>query len=405
VRSLRGVGKKVRRNRLKRFVPAGDLLRSAADFEPMAVGVLKEDGVVPGAFGEIRPFHRIRVNAAQSVGDAIDLVVRHCNEGDAIGVGLRRGVDGKAEPLEIGRTAREVRTWAIRSVHIRRPRVAVACPSQESERAEHFVVESDRPLPVADANVDVRKQRTWHSPSVLRARCGSGSLWAALEDAFANDDRGSTRASTRRYARSFGVALVLRGVQEASADVPRSILFLAEMAITLATAPAEWRETVPHAFSGVPGDGRYPLAKATMAADGRLYTVTLSGGPSDNGTVVELVPPASKTRRWTERAIHAFGGDPDGSAPFAGVVVDRAGSVFGTTYQGGGAGNAGTVFRLTPAATPGGVWRETILHAFKGLTAQIPPAISSSTRAVRCMERLKPAATIRALLRRRSPGV
>ncbi len=40
--------------------------------------------------------------------------------------------------------------------------------------------------------------------------------------------------------------------------------------------------------------------------------------------------------------------------------------MFGTTYQGGGAGNAGTVFRLTPAATPGGVWRETILHAFKG---------------------------------------
>jgi uncharacterized repeat protein (TIGR03803 family) len=45
--------------------------------------------------------------------------------------------------------------------------------------------------------------------------------------------------------------------------------------------------------------------------------------------------------------MHSFANDPDGASPYAGVIVDSAGRLFGTTTKGGSA-NFGTAFEIVP---------------------------------------------------------
>ena len=57
--------------------------------------------------------------------------------------------------------------------------------------------------------------------------------------------------------------------------------------------------------------------------------------------------------------LYAFTGGSDGANPFAGLIADRAGNLYGTTSRGGASGN-GVVFKLSPSGT------ETVLYAFTG---------------------------------------
>ena len=64
-----------------------------------------------------------------------------------------------------------------------------------------------------------------------------------------------------------------------------------------------------------------------------------------------------------DRVIYAFQGGSDGIGPND-LIADRAGNLYGTTFSGGGAAGAGTVYQLSPPAQPGGAWSETILYSF-----------------------------------------
>lgn len=55
------------------------------------------------------------------------------------------------------------------------------------------------------------------------------------------------------------------------------------------------------------------------------------------------------------------------------MTVDRSGALYGTTFAGGSA-DAGNVFKLTPSATPGGTWTETVLHDFSVFGEASPEA-------------------------------
>jgi uncharacterized repeat protein (TIGR03803 family) len=107
------------------------------------------------------------------------------------------------------------------------------------------------------------------------------------------------------------------------------------------------KETVLYSFSGSKEDGQFPMAGLVRDAAGNLYGTTLySGGAGCNhgagpgcGTVFKL------DKAGRETALYRFTGVAgDGSFPVAGLVRDPAGNLYGTT-QGGGSG-FGTVFKL-----------------------------------------------------------
>jgi uncharacterized repeat protein (TIGR03803 family) len=115
-------------------------------------------------------------------------------------------------------------------------------------------------------------------------------------------------------------------------------------------------------------DGAYPQAGVVFDAAGNLYGTTDNGGPAGNGTVFKLTPPRSGVGNWTETILYIFctGGYPcpDGANPMAGLIFDSAGALYGTTGSGGTDANCGTVFKLTPAARSGGPWTEHVLYSF-----------------------------------------
>jgi len=118
-------------------------------------------------------------------------------------------------------------------------------------------------------------------------------------------------------------------------------------------------ETVLYSFAGG-ADGADPQAGLVMDAAGNLYGTTAGGGPAGNGTVFELSPPTERHGQWSETVLYSFGTGSDGATPVAGVTLDASGNLYGTTSAGGDSGY-GTVFQLTP----GTGWTETILHNFE----------------------------------------
>jgi len=139
-----------------------------------------------------------------------------------------------------------------------------------------------------------------------------------------------------------------------------------------ATQGGAWTETVLHSFTGANGDGAGSVASLIMDSAGNVYGTTENGGirtgqcsSTDGcGVVFELTPPASQGGAWTETIVRSFDG-PDGQVPAAGVVFDGK-SLFGTTFYGGTNG-VGVVFRLLPPAVQGEAWKENVLYNFTGV--------------------------------------
>jgi uncharacterized repeat protein (TIGR03803 family) len=115
-----------------------------------------------------------------------------------------------------------------------------------------------------------------------------------------------------------------------------------------------WSEVILYSFSG--GDGANPFAGVTLDQNGNLYGTTGDGGQYGRGTVFKLTP---NVGGWTEAVLHSFTGGTDPGEPFAGVVLDSSGNVYGTTTN-NAFGGSGTLFRLKPNSD--GSWTETILH-------------------------------------------
>jgi uncharacterized repeat protein (TIGR03803 family) len=121
-----------------------------------------------------------------------------------------------------------------------------------------------------------------------------------------------------------------------------------------------WTQTILHSFNNNLVDGYEPYAGLAMDSAGILYGTTRAGGGQDDGTVFELTPEGGGV--WTETVLHSFGSSSteDGISPLSTPVLDSAGNLYGTTLE-GGTGRSGTVFELVHGATR---WEEKIIHNF-----------------------------------------
>ena len=125
-----------------------------------------------------------------------------------------------------------------------------------------------------------------------------------------------------------------------------------------------WTQTVLYNFKQGSGDGTNPWTGVIFDQAGNLYGTTVNGGASGAGAVYELSPSGLG---WTEKVIYSFSGGADGLSPYAGLVFDQSGNLYGATV-GGGTGNGGTVFKLTPS---GGTWTLSTLYTFLGTGGQL----------------------------------
>jgi uncharacterized repeat protein (TIGR03803 family) len=125
-------------------------------------------------------------------------------------------------------------------------------------------------------------------------------------------------------------------------------------------ANGTWTEKVIYAFSGSSNDGVFPFGSLVFDGKGNLYGTTVLGGPTFGGTVFELTAGSNGT--WTEKILYSFTG-PDGSEPYAALIFDTTGNLYGTTLSGGVYG-FGTVFELVSGSN--GTWSQKVLHSFTG---------------------------------------
>jgi uncharacterized repeat protein (TIGR03803 family) len=114
-------------------------------------------------------------------------------------------------------------------------------------------------------------------------------------------------------------------------------------------------KTVLYAFTGG-ADGSAPMGDLLIDSTGNLYGTAMSGGTvcqyGGCGTVFQIDPSG------TETTLYSFTGGADGALPLAGLVRDKKGDLFGTTYSGGI--GLGVIFEVTPAG------QEIVLHTFRG---------------------------------------
>jgi uncharacterized repeat protein (TIGR03803 family) len=135
-----------------------------------------------------------------------------------------------------------------------------------------------------------------------------------------------------------------------------------------------WTENMLYNFPGG-SRGSAPSGGLLSDSEGNLYgTVRAGGNPNSDcfegcGLVFELSPPTGAGNPWVETTLYTFNGGTDGGGPQGGIVRDTVGNVYGTAAVGGLAGSTGSngvVFKLTLPTVSGGVWKESVLHAFGG---------------------------------------
>ena len=127
-----------------------------------------------------------------------------------------------------------------------------------------------------------------------------------------------------------------------------------------------WTGKVLYTFCSLAdcADGSYPVAGLVLDQAGNLYGTTRQGGDSYScgglgcGLVFSLTP--STGGSWTESVLYRFTGRSDGGNPYSGLTFSSAGDLYGTTILGGH--GTGTVFKLVQS--PGGGWQRKLVHAF-----------------------------------------
>jgi uncharacterized repeat protein (TIGR03803 family) len=125
-------------------------------------------------------------------------------------------------------------------------------------------------------------------------------------------------------------------------------------------------------------DGNNPFGTVISDEAGNLYGTTQKGGFPGFGVVFKLTPTSNGL--WKETILHTFKGSPDGVNPDSTLVRDSAGNLYGTTLYGGRktkhcSANCGSGIVFKLTPTAKGPWEETVIHQFTGgLDGAVPVA-------------------------------
>jgi uncharacterized repeat protein (TIGR03803 family) len=109
-----------------------------------------------------------------------------------------------------------------------------------------------------------------------------------------------------------------------------------------------WTEKPLYSFSGTQKDGDFPYAGVVLDTVGNIYGTTLGEGVNGRGTVFELIAPTGASDVYKEETLWNFN-DTDGDVSYGSLILDSAGNLYGTTYQ-GGLNLLGVVFEVNPSA-------------------------------------------------------
>ena len=110
-------------------------------------------------------------------------------------------------------------------------------------------------------------------------------------------------------------------------------------------------------------DGEYTDTDLVIDPAGSLYGTSVQGGAFGGGTVFQLTPSGTG---WTHTVLYSFTGGADGGEPYKGVTLDAHGNLYGTAVTGGSGvceGGCGVAFKLTKSGT---TWTQSVIHAFAG---------------------------------------
>jgi uncharacterized repeat protein (TIGR03803 family) len=141
------------------------------------------------------------------------------------------------------------------------------------------------------------------------------------------------------------------------------ILAVFALVVVLATgARAAAGGKVIYSFAG-DEDGEYTDTDLVIDSAGSLYGSSVLGGDFGSGTVFRLTPSG---HNWIHTVLYSFTGGTDGGEPYKGVTLDPQGNIYGTAVTGGtGAceGGCGVAYKLTNS---GGTWTQHVIHFFSG---------------------------------------
>jgi uncharacterized repeat protein (TIGR03803 family) len=138
---------------------------------------------------------------------------------------------------------------------------------------------------------------------------------------------------------------------------------LSEAVFLSLTLSAQTLNTL-YSFGSPAYGGMSPSTGIILGPQGEVYGTTNRGGEWDLGTVYELSPPASAGGAWTETVLHSFDGD-DGEEPLAGLLMGPNGVLYGVTTK--SAGGYGTAFELRPPQDGSTHWPYTVIYRFTEL--------------------------------------
>jgi len=125
---------------------------------------------------------------------------------------------------------------------------------------------------------------------------------------------------------------------------------------------AEVTLTTLHAFTGQPTEGAYPHGSMVEGSDSNFYGTTGGGGTGNIGTIFRMTPSGMVT------TLYSFTGAKDGMFPYAGLLLASDGNFYGTTMESFDSdATGGTVFRITPSGT------FTLLYDFPGVSGGSSP--------------------------------